>query len=81
MGLLLLEEKHMTKISVALATVLVLASASSNVAFAAIPNTQAAVTQGQAINECRAEGFQGKHGHIAREACVARLTNGQSTAY
>jgi hypothetical protein len=72
----------MTKISVALASMLVVASASSNVAFAAIAGNRAVVSQGEAINECRAQGFQGENGHIAREACVQRLTNAsQSNAY
>jgi hypothetical protein len=77
----------MTKISAALATALILASASSNLAFAAMPATNVAITQGQAIDDCRAQqqpdlNMRQHHEHLAIEACVARLTHvNQSTAY
>jgi hypothetical protein len=85
-GLIRLEEKYMTKISAVFATVLILAAASSNVAFAAMPNTSAAITQGEAINDCRAQeqpdlNMRQHHEHLATDACVARLTHvNQSTA-
>jgi hypothetical protein len=76
----------MTKISVALASVLVLAAASSSVAFAAIGSSRTALTQGEAINQCRMQeqpdqNMREHHAHLARQACVERLTNAsQSTS-
>ena len=65
----------MTKISLAIA-VLVLASASSTVAFAAMPNTRAAITQGEAYTQCEAQ-FppNDRHSYPEVEACVQRLTH------
>ncbi len=65
----------MTKISLALAAVLAVASAMPNVAFAAMNNNPGAV-QGHDINRCRAhEGpsIGSRHNRDARVACVQRL--------
>jgi hypothetical protein len=73
-----------TKISLALASLLVLASAASDVAFAAMPHAEV-VTQGEAYDECRAQqdpAMNDHHAYPAIEACVQRLTHvNQSTAY
>jgi len=69
----------MTKLSVALAVLLVLGSAMSNVAFAATNGSQSAVPRGQAVNECRAnENPSGNdhHARLAVDACVQRLMAG-----
>jgi hypothetical protein len=58
---LYLRKNHMTKISVALATVLVLAAASSNVAFAAMPKAHQVQTQDdqtQAVTAAYSKGTQ-----------------------
>jgi hypothetical protein len=74
-GLIPLEEKHMTKISLAIAA-LVLASAASTAAFAAMPNTRPAITQGEAYNRCEAEfAPNDRHSYPEVEACVQRLTH------
>lgn len=64
----------MTKISAALAALLVLAS--SNVAFAAIPNSTSAFIRGQVVDRCRVlehAGMDNHHAHLAVDACVQRL--------
>jgi hypothetical protein len=68
----------MMKASLILASVLVLASAASNVAFAAMQNSRTPITQGEAINECRAQEEPALNDHHARpviDACVQRLTH------
>lgn len=76
----------MTKISVALAAVLVLASAASSVSFAA--TSQAAMTQGRAVDECKAKFDPVANAHHTGDAvaaCVTRLlghqANQDSNAY
>lgn len=77
----------MTKSSVVLAAVLVLASALPNVAFAAITSSRTAISQGEAINICRAQedpqgAMNDHHARPARVACVQRLMHAsQSTSY
>jgi len=68
----------MTKISAALAAFLVLASASSNVAFAASPDSTSAFIRGQVVDRCRVlehAGMDNHHARLAVDACVQRLLN------
>jgi hypothetical protein len=72
----------MSKIYLVFATAAVLASFSSNVAFAA-DSSQTAYAQGQAINLCRTEEQPGgslndHHDRLQRRACVQRILNDAS---
>jgi hypothetical protein len=77
----------MTKSSVVLAALLVLASALPNVAFAAITSSRTALSQGEAIDRCRDQenpqgGMNDHHARPGRVACVQRLMHAsQSTSY
>ncbi|HWG05297.1 MAG TPA: hypothetical protein VG271_09825 [Beijerinckiaceae bacterium] len=66
----------MHRISFVLAGLLVVAAASSDTAFAAITASRAAITQGEAINECRQltdPTSDNHHARPARIACVQRM--------
>lgn len=69
----------MTKVFMALASVLVLASASTDIASAAMVGSGAVRARGQAINECRAlekGDMNNHHARLAIKACVQRLMHG-----
>jgi hypothetical protein len=66
----------MNRISFVLAGLLLVAAASSDTAFAAITASRAAITQGEAINECRQlvnPTSDNHHTRPARIACVQRM--------
>lgn len=83
LGLIPPKEKHMTKISMALATALLLASAFSNAAFAATTSGPL-LAQGDAIRACRAQqvlGMHEHHDHLAVDACLQRLQVGRQVGF
>jgi len=66
----------MTKISAVLTGLLVLGAIAPNAAFAAMSSSRAAVSQGEAVNQCRSMEDQSMNNHHASpaiQACVQRL--------
>ena len=74
----------MTKTSMALVGMLVLAAAAPSAAFATVTSNHSAMTQGQAIDECRAQTdptTDNHHTRPARIACVQRLLHANQSTY